>query len=134
MGCWRSRHARRDWAAVAGDGEEARASPDVAAAGGQAEEFLRDVGGVVEPPVTQEEKFLQLDRREIRMAPRHARAVEAVQVGFRDQSIPEEVVVLLGSGDGGEDVEGSHVRSEEPQRPEMLQDSPARVGGEAEDI
>ena len=55
------------------------------------------------------------------MLPRHARAVVAIEVLFGDPPVTQEIGVLLGAGDGREDVEGSDVGRKITQRRKVIE-------------
>ena len=59
----------------------------------------------IEPLVTAEELRPHLRPHEVGMVPRERRRVEAIQIAFGNEALFLKILVLLGAGDGAQDIE-----------------------------
>src|SRR5436853_3700291 len=94
----------------------------------------QDMPRTVELPVAIEEQTLPLRPAEVWMTPGGSRSIQTIEILFRNPTPCEEIVVLLCSGNRGQDVEGRNVRIEAEQDVELLANAFCRVFGKTDDV
>src|SRR5215467_5367888 len=94
----------------------------------------QDMPRTVELPVAVEEQTLPFRPAEVWVTPRRCRSIQTVEISFRDPTLCEEIVVLLCSGNRGQDVEGRNVRIDAEQHVEVLANAFSRVLGKTDNV
>src|SRR5262245_47984197 len=95
---------------------------------------LLDATVGIELPIALEEERLQLRRVDYVVTPCGGLAVEPIEIGFRNPTRTQKIFVLIGTGNGRQDIEGRQVRLERPQDAKMLADLIRSIPRKADNV
>ena len=93
-----------------------------------------NLGNRIESPIAFKQQIFELQGRHLVVGPRDAGRVEPIEIVFKDAASSQEVVVLLGTWTGSQNIEGCDIGIEGAEYPNMFTNPNRCLAREPDDV